>query len=855
MGRSRRFGTFTLDLERLCLRGPAGRAELRPKSFEVLRYLVEHAGRVVTKDEMIDAVWPDVTVTDDSLTRCISDARRALGDRNQRIIKTVPRRGYLFDMAVSSGDGQQVTAARPLPVSNVPIRVPRHFMGRDEELAAIAAAFGGGNGSLAVAITALHGLRGVGKTTLAAAYAERHRRSGGSAWWIRAHEEASLRADLVGLGIRLGWVDKDEREDPALAAVMDRLRHESDGSLLIFDNAVDPGALKHYLPLGGAARVLITSNSPAWRGIAAPIRIEVWPKTTGAGFLTARSGRTDETLEAEALSEALGGLPLAHEQAAAYCERLNISPGEYLKRFTAAPARFLDDVRHTPAEYGGLTVAKTFSLAIDEAARLHPAAEPLIVHAAMLAPDPIPLFLFAEACETFDEPLRSALAGNGLDEAVGALRTFALLDREAITDECDASLTTEAIRLHRLVREIAARRADERGGRMRRSLSEALTAVYPGDGFRNAASWPRCAPLTPHVLSICGMETADATGQAQHAELLGRAGRYLRGRAAYAAALPLFERALAICERALGPEHPRTATGLDYVAYLLADQGDVAAAWPLHERALAIREKVFGPRHPDTATSLSNLADRLLDRGDYAGARPLYERVLAIREKALGREHPDTATGLTGLALVFFYQRNFAGAEPLFRRALAICQKAFGPEHRLTATSLQNLALTLVEHGDLAGARAFQERALAIREKVLGPAHPATAHSLAALAWMLRKTGDARETEARFKRAIAIGEKTLGPEHAWTQGSCCYYAEFLLDMGRAAESLSLAEGALAVHEADSGAGSRWTRMSARTLAGALAALGRGGEAAALRLRYDIGREANDVVARDAREER
>ena len=55
--------------------------------------MAEHAGRVVTKDEVIKAVWPDVTVTDESLTRCISDVRHALGDERQRIIKTVPRRG------------------------------------------------------------------------------------------------------------------------------------------------------------------------------------------------------------------------------------------------------------------------------------------------------------------------------------------------------------------------------------------------------------------------------------------------------------------------------------------------------------------------------------------------------------------------------------------------------------------------------------------------------------------------------------------------------------------------------------------------------------------------------------------
>jgi len=101
---SLRFASFTLDLDRLSLSGPSGLVELRPKSFDVLRHLLHHAGRVIDKEEMIQAVWPGVTVTDESLTRCISEVRRALGDESQRIIKTIPKRGYLFDTPVSARD-------------------------------------------------------------------------------------------------------------------------------------------------------------------------------------------------------------------------------------------------------------------------------------------------------------------------------------------------------------------------------------------------------------------------------------------------------------------------------------------------------------------------------------------------------------------------------------------------------------------------------------------------------------------------------------------------------------------------------------------------------------------------------
>jgi tetratricopeptide (TPR) repeat protein len=500
-------------------------------------------------------------------------------------------------------------------LSNIPLAIPLHFLGRDDSLAAIETALKGKRGR--VAITPLYGLRGVGKTVLAAAYADRHRGDYRATWWIRAQTEPTMRADFVALGIRLGWVGANDEEERALAVAMERLRHEGEDILLIYDNAIDAKALKPYLPLSGAAQVLITSNARDWRSVAGPVEIRVWPTNIGADFLIARTGRADERSAAEALSQALGGLPLAHEQAAAYCDRLGISFAEYRKRFEAKPVRLLDDTRHTLPEHNdGMTVAKSFALGIEEAAKINPAAEPLIVHAALLAPEPIPLFLFAEAREKFGAPLATALADDGMVESTAALRTFALIDRESIMDERDASITTDSVRLHRLVREVAAaRREGEARGKLQRALAAAVAAVYPQDGYSNPAAWPRCALLTPHLLAICETEIPDTAANAERANLLSRAGSYFHGRAAYSAARPLYERALAIREKALGPEHPLTALGLNNLAVLLKDRGDLAAARPLFERSLAIYEKALGPEHPTTAIVRKNLASLPLRTG------------------------------------------------------------------------------------------------------------------------------------------------------------------------------------------------------------------------------------------------
>lgn len=108
------FDAFKLDLDRSALIGAAGELALRPKSFEVLRHLLLHGGRVVSKNELMQAVWPDVMVGDESLAQCISEIRRALGEDGLRIVKTVPKRGYMVDVAVQEGS---LTAAADAPVA------------------------------------------------------------------------------------------------------------------------------------------------------------------------------------------------------------------------------------------------------------------------------------------------------------------------------------------------------------------------------------------------------------------------------------------------------------------------------------------------------------------------------------------------------------------------------------------------------------------------------------------------------------------------------------------------------------------------------------------------------------------
>jgi TolB-like protein/DNA-binding winged helix-turn-helix (wHTH) protein/Flp pilus assembly protein TadD len=121
-----RFGGFVLDLERGTLHGPDGELRLRPKSHEVLHHLVLNTGRLVTKDELLEAVWGDVVVTEDSLTQCVVEIRRAIGDHAREVIRTVPRRGYMLDVTVISESVDEHVGATVPPFATPPGHLSAH---------------------------------------------------------------------------------------------------------------------------------------------------------------------------------------------------------------------------------------------------------------------------------------------------------------------------------------------------------------------------------------------------------------------------------------------------------------------------------------------------------------------------------------------------------------------------------------------------------------------------------------------------------------------------------------------------------------------------------------------------------
>jgi len=130
------FDGFTLDLTRGCLLREGKEIKLRPQSFATLTFLIENSGRLIGKHELIKAVWPEWDASDNQLARCLSEVRQALGDDEQHYIKTVPRRGYIFDAQVSKDSPTNTSHVYTEQIEGVKVVIDEHVYEPDESLRA-----------------------------------------------------------------------------------------------------------------------------------------------------------------------------------------------------------------------------------------------------------------------------------------------------------------------------------------------------------------------------------------------------------------------------------------------------------------------------------------------------------------------------------------------------------------------------------------------------------------------------------------------------------------------------------------------------------------------------------------------
>ncbi len=538
---------------------------------------------------------------------------------------------------------------------------------------------------------AISGLGGIGKTQTAIEYAYRHREEYRYVLWVSAASQETLSTSFLELAALLHVPEQPDQARMIAAVKAWFAAH--DGWLVIFDNADDLALVEDYLPPGGRGHLLLTTRAQVPGVLAHGIEIEQLDEEEGVRFLLGRAGilGTDAPLEhaleadrqaARALVRELGGLPLALDQAGAYIEETRCTVASYLTRYQERQATLLKRRGGTGKQHPE-PVAATWSLSFARVEALDPLAADLLRVCAFLAPDAIPEQMLLDGASELGERL-AALAEDAalLDEAVAALLRFSLLKRKR--DEATLSV-------HRLVQAVLRASLDEATQRLwAERVVRAVARAFPhGWDYSN---WPRCQEELPHAQACFSLIEQWTFTFPEAAVLCDAVGSYLQRRGQYPEAEAFFQRAIAIGEKALGPEHPHLAIYYNNLALLYLDQGRYEEAEPLFQRAIAIGEKALGPEHRHLAIRYNNLAGLYSDQGRYEEAEPLYQRAIAIGEKALGPEHPDLATRYNNLANLYSDQGRYEEAEPLYQRAIAIGEKTLGPEHPDLATYYNNLA-------------------------------------------------------------------------------------------------------------------------------------------------------------------
>jgi tetratricopeptide (TPR) repeat protein len=599
---------------------------------------------------------------------------------------------------------------------------------------------------------ALYGLGGIGKTQLVLEYAYRYAHEYDITWWVPAEEPITIPAVLAELARRLGVAQEADQETMVAEGLAKLARR--DRWLLIFDNARQPQDLNRYRLGGGGGHMLITSRNPTWSGIAARIRIGVFITDEAVTFLLHRTASEDEDA-ARMLSDELAGLPLALEQAAAYAEQTALSLREYLDRYRRRHRELL--ALGAPIDYPA-TVATTWQLNFDEVAQKAPSAIELLQLCAFLSAEATTDLLMA-APDVLPSALASAAQDElALDEAIGALHRYSLLERHG-----------GILQVHRLVQHIVVSKltAPERAAWIER-LEELLLRAFPTDP-EEQENWPRCGQLLPHVLAVASRADQASIRSIGIGELLRRSGIYLVYRGEYYAAREAFEQNVAVVKAIYGPDDVRVAKTLSNLAAALLHTSDLQRARDHLESALAILQATYGARHPEVADTLLNLGGVLSQIGDLEGARERLESALAIVEADARQDQRQLARILDNLGFVLRDLGDLRGARRYHERALILFETIHGPVHPEVAMALDHSGSVLEELGDLRGARRYHERALILFETIYGPNHPEVAGALFNLGNTLWKLGDSAGARTCLERSLSISEELLGAEHPATQ--------------------------------------------------------------------------------------
>ncbi|WP_189256087.1 FxSxx-COOH system tetratricopeptide repeat protein [Lentzea flava] len=691
--------------------------------------------------------------------------------------------------------------SEPQVWGHVPLRNP-DFVGREQLLETLRRRLLE-PGTTAVLPEALHGMGGVGKSQTVVEYIYRHAAEYDVVWWIPAHHPAQITSSLVELAKKME-LPTATTADTAIPAVLEALRRGEPHHrwLLVFDNAERPDTLRQFFP-AGSGHVVVTSRNSEWAGIARPVNVDVFTRDESKQLLNRRGGALTDG-DAERLAEALGDLPLAVEQAAAWLAQTGMQVPEYLDLLEHNRTELLE--AGASSDYR-LPVAAAWNVPLNRLKQDHRAALQLLQLCAFFGPEPISRKWFsgmrgapvpAALASAFADPIK-------LNRAVREISRYSL----AKIDHRNNTL-----QLHRLVQAVLKNRLDsDEHDVMRHAAHLLLVNGDPGDPD-SVGNWSRYAALLPHALASSALSCHDEWVR----ELVINLVRYLLASGDYGGALDFAERSVSVWRAALGEAHQHTLEMTRLYAIALRRLGKINQAMDLNEKTLGLVREELGEDNDMFLAVLDTVAADRRMSGRFAEERELQQTVYDRSCDILGENEPSTLYYASNLASCYRITGDFFRARELDQETLRRRAVVLGEDHILTYRSRNALAMDVRECGDYAGARELQEETLEKQKELFGEDHPYTLGAIRNMAVALRKAGDAEGARRHSEQCVALYRRRHGDKHLDTVTSLMCLSTDLGLAGELEESRELAERSHRLFQEIRGENHPYTQIAATNLA-------------------------------------
>jgi tetratricopeptide (TPR) repeat protein len=567
-----------------------------------------------------------------------------------------------------------------------------------------------------VAISAIAGMGGVGKTELALQYAlqslPEQKYIGGICWLnARSSDVGTQIVSFARTYLKLQL--PDGLELPNQVAYCWRNWRMGD-VLVVLDDVTKYEDVKPFLPPSDPRfKVLMTTRLQLSKPIK---RLDLHVLTSKAALDMLRSYIGDERVNrqlnvAEKLCKWLGYLPLGLELVGRYLARkADLSLEEMLVRLQEKRLEQL--ALKKPKSEAQMTakegVQSAFELSWQE---LDESAKQLGLCLSLFAVAPIPWKLVELCLPDIDS------------EELEEIRDYGLVNLNLVMAKGE-----KTYQLHELIREFFQdkREKSAEAEELKRGFCQVMVAVAKDIPETPTLEDIAAVRLTiPHIAEAVTTQTDCLNDEDLIKHFVGLA-RFYEGQEDYDEALPWYEQRLSLIQGRLGEDHPFVATRLNNLAFLYYSQGRYEEAEPLLLQALKLYKRLLGDNHPDVATCLNNLAFLYYFQGRYEKAEPLFVQALELKKRLLGEDHPDVATSLNNLAFLYYFQGRYEKAEPLFVQALKLRKRLLGEDHLYVELSLNNLAYLYKSQGRYTEAEPLYEQALEIAERRLGTNHPNT---------------------------------------------------------------------------------------------------------------------------------